>query len=97
MVASASKVGKSDGEISSSSKKKNKLASEASPTLNIKSELGDLDVSSRKRMKHSSKKGESSGVKPSSKRETFPKASARDAEGEKKSFRPLGVVFVLFL
>ena len=85
MVASASKVGKSDGEISSSSKKKNKLASEASPTLNIMSELGDLDVSSRKRMKHSSKKGESSGVKPSSKSETFRKASARDAEGGEKS------------
>ena len=64
MIASASKVGKSDGKISSSSKKKIKLDSEASPTLTIESDLGGLDVSSGKGMKHSSKKGKSSGDKP---------------------------------
>ena len=78
MIASASKVGKSDGKISSSSNKKSKLDTEASPTLTIESGLGGLDISSRKGMKHSSKKGKSSGDKPSSKSESFPKASARE-------------------
>ena len=82
MIASASKVGKSDGEISSSSKNKSKLASEASPTLTIESEPGDLDVSGRKRRKRSSKKSKSSRDKPSRKGETFPTASDHDGRGD---------------
>ena len=65
MVNSASKVGKSDGKISSSSKKKIKPASEASPPPSNESGLGDLHVSVRKGMKHSSKKRKSSGDKRS--------------------------------